>query len=205
MKTNDARKGLLIALDLLLTKNSIENLSIREVARVAKVSHALPAYYFGDKRGLLTAFAADGFRLLSRAMVERSAHIPKNQYHLQLAAVGQAYIEFGLNNSNRFRIMFHYDDLNYDDPDLVRFGRVAFESLLGCVTTYYSKTGQRASKRPTILAAWALVHGLTMLSMGPRHHSRVPADDRDAIMESITSEFARRFLPPAKRRRRKSP
>jgi AcrR family transcriptional regulator len=204
MRTNDARNGLLIALDLLLTRDSIENLSIREVARVAKVSHALPAYYFGDKRGLLTAFAADGFRLLSRAMVERSAHVPKDQYHLQLAAVGQAYIEFGSSNPNRFRIMFHYDDLNHDDPDLVHFGKVAFESLLGCVTAYYSKAGQKANKRQTILAAWALVHGLTMLSMGPRHHSRVPANDRGATIKSITSEFARRFLPPTKRRRSKS-
>jgi hypothetical protein len=99
--------------------------------------------------------------------------------------------------------MFQYDDLNHDDPDLVHFGKVAFESLLGCVTAYYSKPGQKA-KRPAILAAWALVHGLTMLSMGPRHYSRVAANDRGTTIKSITSEFARRFLPPAKRRRGKS-
>ena len=40
-------------------------LSMRDVARRAGVSHAASAHHFGDKAGLLTALAAQGYQLLA--------------------------------------------------------------------------------------------------------------------------------------------
>ena len=45
-------------------------LSLRELARRAGVSHAAPAHHFGDKPGLLTAIAAEGFRRLAVVLGE---------------------------------------------------------------------------------------------------------------------------------------
>jgi AcrR family transcriptional regulator len=45
-------------------------LSLRDVARRLGVSHAAPTHHFGDKAGLLTAVAAEGFRLLARSSAE---------------------------------------------------------------------------------------------------------------------------------------
>src|SRR6186713_342124 len=39
--------------------------SLRDLARRAGVSHAAPAHHFGDKAGLLTALAIEGFELLT--------------------------------------------------------------------------------------------------------------------------------------------
>jgi len=44
--------------------------SLRDLARRAGVSHAAPAYHFGDKAGLLTAVAVDGFERLAAALRE---------------------------------------------------------------------------------------------------------------------------------------
>src|SRR5215211_3555766 len=41
---------------------------LRDLARRVGVSHAAPAHHFGDKRGLLTAVATDGFRRLAATL-----------------------------------------------------------------------------------------------------------------------------------------
>ena len=43
-------------------------LSLRQVARRAGVSHAAPTHHFRNKAGLLTAIAAEGYRLLADAL-----------------------------------------------------------------------------------------------------------------------------------------
>src|SRR5919112_6813183 len=43
-------------------------LSLRDVARRAGVSHAAPTHHFGNKAGLLTAIAAEGWDLLADAL-----------------------------------------------------------------------------------------------------------------------------------------
>src|SRR3954451_6173243 len=48
------------ALEAIAT-DGVAALSLRDVARRAGVSHAAPAHHFGDKRGLLTAIAIEGF------------------------------------------------------------------------------------------------------------------------------------------------
>ena len=42
--------------------------SLRDLARRAGVSHAAPAHHFGDKAGVLTAVAAEGYHLLADAL-----------------------------------------------------------------------------------------------------------------------------------------
>ncbi|HKC28311.1 MAG TPA: TetR/AcrR family transcriptional regulator, partial [Jatrophihabitans sp.] len=42
--------------------------SMREIARRAGVSHAAPAHHFGDKTGIFTAIATEGFHLTAEAI-----------------------------------------------------------------------------------------------------------------------------------------
>ena len=45
-------------------------MSLREVARRAGVTHPAATYHFGDKAGLLTAVAIEGYRLLGQSLTE---------------------------------------------------------------------------------------------------------------------------------------
>jgi AcrR family transcriptional regulator len=64
-------------------------LSLREVARRAGVSHAAPAHHFGDKAGLLTALAAEGFDRFTAAQLAGAARGGVNP-HLRFCALGLA-------------------------------------------------------------------------------------------------------------------
>src|SRR5687767_6451184 len=64
----DLRAALLLATDQLIRERGLGEVSLREVARRAQVSHGAPAHHFGNKAGLVTAFAAQGFDRLVQAI-----------------------------------------------------------------------------------------------------------------------------------------
>src|ERR1700716_2929700 len=64
----DPRRVLLEEAGASLRESGPAARSLRALARRAGVSHAAPAHHFGDKRGLLTAVAAEGFRRLSASL-----------------------------------------------------------------------------------------------------------------------------------------
>ena len=58
-------EALLVAVDEIVIAQGLGNVSLRAVARRAGVSHSAPAHHFGDKDGLLAAYAAQGFSMLA--------------------------------------------------------------------------------------------------------------------------------------------
>ncbi|SIM02784.1 Putative TetR-family transcriptional regulator [Mycobacteroides abscessus subsp. abscessus] len=56
----DLRAAILTSAADMVARRGATELSLRELAREAGVSHAAPAHHFGDRRGLFTALAADG-------------------------------------------------------------------------------------------------------------------------------------------------
>src|SRR4051812_7396881 len=61
----DLRRAVLDGALAAIAADGAAALSLREVARGAGVSHAAPAHHFGDKKGVLTAIAREGFELLA--------------------------------------------------------------------------------------------------------------------------------------------
>ena len=63
----------------LVAERGADGISLRELARAAGVSHAAPAHHFTDRRGLFTALAAEGCRMLAAALTDagRSSSMPR--------------------------------------------------------------------------------------------------------------------------------
>src|SRR5215471_13626776 len=94
-----------------IAEHGAASLSLRELARRAGVSHAAPAHHFGDKTGLLTAVAAEGYQLLADAT---STAWQRTGSFLE---VGVAYMRFATTHPAHFAVMFR--------PDLHRTGDAA--------------------------------------------------------------------------------
>src|SRR5499425_3862321 len=74
--------------------------TLREVARRAGVSHNAPYRHFRDRDDLMAAVAAEGFRELSRAMMEAAA--PKSDALDRLRQAGLGYVRFALRRPAHF-------------------------------------------------------------------------------------------------------
>jgi AcrR family transcriptional regulator len=128
-------------------------LSLRELARAAGVSHAAPAHHFTDRRGLFTALATEGFRMLADALAGARPNF------LDAAL---AYVRFAIEHPGHYAVMF--DKSLYDAGDQ---GLVVAETAAGAELAAGVRTldDPRANDDPQAaqLAAWSLVHGFSLL------------------------------------------
>ncbi|MCA5892941.1 WHG domain-containing protein [Isoptericola sp. NEAU-Y5] len=133
-----------------VASEGVDGISLRVLARLAGVSHAAPAHHFGDRRGLFTALAAEGYTLLGD---ELGAAGPD----LRDAAV--AYVRFALAHPGHFAVMFRSDLVRADDPDLLAARGRAGAVLSGGV----GALGDVEDPATVQLAAWSIVHGFASL------------------------------------------
>ena len=152
--------------------------SLRDLARRTGVSHAAPAHHFGDKAGLLTAVATDGFRRLAATLGQTYRATGS------FLEVGVAYVGFAVAHRAHFEVMFRPELYRTDDPELVR-AREQARALL------YPPAGEAANgpdgrdELRAGVAAWSLVHGLATLWL----NHNLPAQLGDDP-EQITREVA---------------
>lgn len=106
----DLRRALLAAALEAVGEVGPAALSLRDLARRAGVSHAAPAHHFGDKAGLLTALAAQGFDLLAQTLTEADD---------DLLEAGVAYVDFAVTHRAYFEVMFRPELYRADDAELI--------------------------------------------------------------------------------------
>lgn len=137
--------------------------SMRRIARRAGVSHAALAYTFGDKAGIFTAVATEGFRLAAE-MIGATADGPDG-----FVRGGQTYIEFALTHRGYFEVMFRPSLYRGDDPDLLAARTVAFEVLYGSarasLEAYRPGTVTDDDVQGLVLAGWSASHGFATLAL----------------------------------------
>ena len=166
----DLRRALVKAAVSLLTKTQRWDFSLREVARCAGVSHNAPYSHFADKRQLLAAVAAKGYEMLKARTL--TAVRGKTKPADALKALAIAYLRFGTGNPAQYRLMFGPTFQGQDAglPTEVIHAFASAEAVARGVLkrgsedrTFNIPQNDLAALETAVIAAWSLVHGLTML------------------------------------------
>jgi AcrR family transcriptional regulator len=184
----DLRRTLLAAAVEAIDESGPAALSLRDLARRVGVSHTAPVHHFGDKAGLLTALAAEGFDLLAgtlEAVRDRTN---------DLLEIGVAYVRFAVERTAYFEVMFRPELYRRDDPALVAAQARAARSLQNALSTLPdAPTGTEA--RMAGLAAWSITHGFATLWLG----DALPRDALGEDPQSAARLVIRHLFDPAQR------
>jgi len=165
----DLRRALIDTALAMVTEEGAWNFTLREVARRAGVSHAAPYNHFEDKSALLAEVAVLGFESLRQTM-ETAARGQPRSARQAFAAIGAAYVRFGVEHPAHYRLMFGAELAEKARNSTLQAASDATFAVLTGVLERGQASGQvrRGAVRDQALAAWSLVHGLTTLLIDQR-------------------------------------
>ncbi len=161
----DLKRALTSAALALVAEKGPRGFSLTEAARRAGVSPAAPYRHFADKAGLLAAVAEQGFRDLHADLAAAAARAsdPRGR----VLELGRAYVRWGVNHPDHYRVMFGGESLKADHPDLAAAAEEAFGDLLDAIVACQEAGVTRGNDALQIAAPlWSLVHGIASLAIG---------------------------------------
>jgi AcrR family transcriptional regulator len=188
---------LLAVTEEILREQGLHKFTLREAARRAGVSHGAPAFHFKDASGLLTAFAAEGFRTLRELMLKYRAEAHADAA-AQLLAVGCAYIDYAIAHRPQFQLMFRSDTIRLEDERFKEASGGAFQQLQETMAALFGPEETEAGRMARLMLAWSAVHGFATLYLekGFRpiygNNPKPPVStDAKRMLSLLTASFAK--------------
>ena len=159
---------------LLMRTGDREAVSIRAVADAVGVTPPSIYLHFADKAALINAVCLQHFHELERSIEAAVAGIDDPLEQLRVR--GQAYVRFGIEHPEQYRILFmSRTDPAAEPPDDQLLGACGFSALQVNVTRAM-EVGAIAPGDPLLVATglWTLVHGITSLAISIPHYPMGP-------------------------------
>jgi AcrR family transcriptional regulator len=193
---DDVRAQILAAAVTCMEEGGLADVSMREVARRAGVSHQLPYHYFTDREGILAAVAQAGFELLRERFVN-AVSIEGNGAD-KLAAAGRAYVEFACDHPAHFRVMFRQDFVAMEKhADAQASADSCFAQLpLMIMEAIEEGLPPHPNPQALVVMGWSMAHGLACLLLDGPLAKKIPeaAGAREQtvsdVMEAMRSLLA---------------
>jgi AcrR family transcriptional regulator len=159
----DLRAALIRAALSLIEQHGVKGLALSDAAHLAGVSVAAPYRHFKDKEALMAEIAAEGFVLFRDALARASRGNPEDKVK-RLVEMGVAYVDFALQHSSHFKVMWESGIPKEKYPAL---GKTAHEAYLLFEKAALDLLPAAHPNRQQALVstAWSVVHGYAMLTL----------------------------------------
>ncbi|MBS1961246.1 MAG: TetR/AcrR family transcriptional regulator [Bdellovibrionales bacterium] len=160
----DLRNALLAEALRLIQERGQVDFNLRELAKLAGVTHTAAYRHFRSKRELLAEIALAGYQRLL-FLFQEAAFRAKESGTDPVLEQGKVYVRFAVENPGRFRAMVDPGLHPFIDfPDLYATAKATFASLVATIKEGIAAGRYRmASATRLALSAWASVHGLSHL------------------------------------------
>jgi AcrR family transcriptional regulator len=160
----DLRRKILDASLALASDGGVGALSMREVARRARVTHGAPYHHFKDRSAILAALAEEGFALLTKEMTAAMKDEDRGSV-ARFEACGRGYFRFALRHPAHMKLMFRPELANpAEHPEVDRAASAAMQVLVDCVIEcQQAGNAPPGDPMPLVVTSWATVHGLAAL------------------------------------------
>lgn len=185
----DVKRAVLDAAIDIIRTDGPDQVSMREVARRAGVSHQAPYHHFTDRSGIFAAISEEGYRLFT-AEFHRTAAGSSDA----LADLLRAYVGFALSHQGHFKVMFRADICGVLTHDATREAAdEAYLALLDLAARVESESTGAALALPTLL--WSQAHGLaTLLIDGPLARKLPPELSVDMLVDAVAQLASRQIM-----------
>ena len=192
------RESLVEAAEELLEQHGVQGVTLREVARVAGVSHAAPYHHFAGLDALLAAVAERSFTQLGASIAKAAqAGEPRDA----LLRICEAYVAHACAHPAQFRLMFGPMLARKSEfPEFAGAARAAFTQVLEVAEALAPGEGAALA-----LSGWSLAHGFAHLAIDRAMEDLpVPVSPDPATARRLAEWLLRRDAPaPGGKRQRR--
>ena len=181
----DLRETLVRAAYELISQNGAENFSLADACRLAGVSTAAPYKHFKDRDEVLAIVVSRAFDEMaaqSMAAVERAGVGTL----AGMTAMGEAYVNFAVENQQLFRLMFGQHPKLKQDEIVVGEGMGCFSQVIGQVAVYCERNNLPGDPRAIAIRLWTFVHGAASLLIDGDYQVVEPSLDVKQLLTQTT-------------------
>jgi AcrR family transcriptional regulator len=175
---------------LLVTEGSVDDVSIRAIAEAVGVTPPSIYMHFADKEALVNAVCERHFRELDRVSARATKGISDPVKALR--AMGRAYVRFGLDRPEEYRILFmskEFDSQREAYLDRLK-GLSGFNHLVAAVKRCMDEgVFAKGDAFTAACTLWAGVHGITSLLIA-KPNFPWPTKFVERGIESLCAGFA---------------
>ncbi len=201
-RTGERREQILAVALRLFGERGAGNVTTRQIAEAVGISQPSLYAHFASADAIAEELCVRSFETLQARFSAMAAEYPDPWQRVDM--LGRAYIEFGIENPDMYRIAFMPTresgpppgmtfDLAAHDPGLAA-GLRAFGSLRDTIAEIRGRDDAHVDV--IAQAIWALVHGLTSLLISKPYF---PWAEREALVEALLA-MARSYLASQKAR-----
>jgi AcrR family transcriptional regulator len=168
-----------------------EAVSIRSVADAVGVTPPSIYLHFNDKAGLIQAVCERHFRVLDETIEEAVAGIDDPMEQLRVR--GRAYVRFGLEHPEQYRILFMTRQEPVEAPSEHLLKASGFNALTDNVRRAID--ARAITDVDPLLAAtglWTVVHGITSLAISMPHF---PVVGLERLVDHLLETHGRGLRP----------
>jgi AcrR family transcriptional regulator len=158
----DLREALLNAAAAALNEMPLEEVSLREIARRAGVSHAAPKHHFASLGQLLAEVVAGGFEEFHQTLQIAANRDADQSPRARLMAMGRAYLRFAADNPAIYSLMFGKRDNVVTTTPRLAAAMLASWGILEIQVSDFIGVSRAHYGAVTV---WSGVHGLAMLRL----------------------------------------